>query len=66
MLRVYVTADSAAYLDEYCTRWKAATGVQVSLSAMSREIRKLGITRKQGRWVPVSATSARAVPGTAS
>jgi transposase len=63
-LRAHVTAHPAAYLDEYCALWEAATGVRVSLSAMSREIRRLGFTRKKGRWVPASATRMSGRAGT--
>jgi transposase len=65
-LRAQVTEHAAAYLDEHCALWEAKTGVLVSLSAMSRAIRKLGFTRKKGRWVPGSGTSADAASGTAS
>jgi transposase len=64
VLRAQVTAHPAAYLDEHCGRWEAEMGVQVSLSATSREIRKLGFTRKKGRWVPASATSPNGASGT--
>src|SRR4051794_31031403 len=46
-LRTQVTEHPAAYLDEHCLLWEAAHGVRVSLSAMSREIRRLGFTRKK-------------------
>jgi transposase len=60
-----VTAHPAAYLDEHCALWETDTGVRVSLSAMSRAIRKAGFTRKKGRWVPASATRVDAASGTA-
>jgi transposase len=43
-----------AILEEHCALWTAATGVRLSISTMSREIRRLGWTRKKGRWVPPS------------
>jgi transposase len=45
-----------AILEEHCALWAAATGVRVSITTMSREIRRLGWTRKKGRWVPPSGT----------
>jgi transposase len=65
-LRAQVTEHPAAYLDEHCVLWEATTGTAVSISAMSRAIRKAGFTRKKGRWVPVNGTRTDAVPGTAS
>jgi transposase len=65
-LRAQVTAHPAAYLDEHCALWEAHTGTPISLSAMSRAIRKAGFTRKKGRWVPVSGTRASAASGTGS
>jgi transposase len=41
-----------ALLEQHCVLWAARTGVRVSISTMSREIRRLGWTRKKGRWVP--------------
>lgn len=63
-LRAQVTAHPAAYLDEHCQLWEAATGVRVSLSAMSREIRRGGFTRKKGRWVLASGSRASDRAGT--
>ena len=63
-LRAQVTEHPAAYLDEHCRLWEAAHGMHVSLSAMSRSIRKLGYTRKKGRWVRVSATRTTGATGT--
>lgn len=63
-LRAQVTEYPAAYLDEHCALWEAETGTSISLSAMSRSIRKLGFTRKKGRWVPVSATTPSVASGT--
>jgi transposase len=65
MLRTQVTEHPAAYLDEHCALWEAEHGVTVSLSAMSRTIRKLGFTRKKGRWVPVNASTPHGGSGTA-
>lgn len=64
MLRAQVTEHPADYLDEHCRLWERATGVRISLSAMSRAIRKGGFTRKKGRWVPASASRASDGAGT--
>jgi transposase len=63
-LRAQVTAHEAAYLDEHCALFEAATGVRVSTSTMSRAIRRLEFTRKKGRWVPASGTRPSAASGT--
>jgi transposase len=56
VLRAQLRAYPAAFLDEHCDLWEAQTGVRLSISAMSRTIRRLGVTRKKGRWVPPSGT----------
>lgn len=56
VLRAQLVAYPAAYLDEHCDLWEAQTGRRLSTSAMSRTVRRLGFTRKKGRWVPPSAT----------
>jgi transposase len=60
-----LTAHPAAYLDEQCDLWEAQTGVRLSPSAMRRTIKRLGFTRKKGRWVPPSATRPSGPSGTA-
>lgn len=55
-----------AILDEHCALWAAETGVWVSITTMSREIRRLGFTRKKGRWVPPSGMRSAVPSGTAS
>lgn len=64
VLRDQLRAHPAAFLDEHCTLWDAAQGVRVSTSTMSRAMRKIGFTRKKGRWVPVSETTPNAASGT--
>jgi transposase len=66
LLRAQVTAYPAAYLDEHCALWDAEQGMRVSQHLMSRAIRKLGFTRKKGRWVPVSGMRTDAASGTGS
>ncbi len=46
-----------ATLREHSALWRERTGVAVSIWAMSRAIRKLGWSRKKGRWVPASGMS---------
>lgn len=58
-LRLHPTATLA----EHCRRWTAVYGVQLSIATMSRAIRRVGWTRKKGRWQPVNATSRSGLPG---
>jgi transposase len=60
LLRAQLEAHPAGFLDEHCAWWEEQTGTRVSCSTMSREIKRLGFTRKKGRWVPPSKTSAAA------
>ena len=57
LLWAQVAEDPAAFLDEQCARWAERTGIRVSIATMSREIRRLGWTRKKGCWVPPNETS---------
>ncbi len=51
-----------ATLERHCDMWHQKTGTAVSISTMSRAIRKkLGWTYKKRRWVPPSATIRREV-----
>jgi transposase len=52
-----------ATLERHCQMWERARGVVVSVSTMSRAVRKLGWTYKQRRWEPPSATKRPAVLG---
>ena len=60
LLRAQLDAHPAGFLGEHCGWWEERTGTRASPSTMSREIRRLGWTRKKGRWVPPSETSAAA------
>jgi transposase len=51
---------SEATLEEHRER---ARGVRVSVSTMSRAIRRLGWTYKQRRWEPPNATKRSEAPG---
>jgi transposase len=55
-----------ATLREHCALWAARTGMRIAVPTMSREIRRLGWTRKKDRWVPPSGTRPRAVSGIGS
>jgi transposase len=48
--------NDTATLERHCELWEERQGVRVSLSTMSRAIRKLGWSRKKDRWVPPSET----------
>ncbi len=51
-----------ATLERHCELWEHKTGTRVSISTMSRAIRKkLGWTYKKRRWVPPSETKKREV-----
>jgi len=56
LLRAQLDAHPAAFLDEQCRLWEQQTGNRLSISTMSRAIKRLGYTRKKGRWVPPSET----------
>jgi transposase len=55
-----------ATLIQHCTLWEARTGLRIAVPTMSREIRRLGWTRKKDRWVPPSGTKGSAEPGIGS
>ncbi len=55
--------NDAATLERHCQLWERTQGVKVSISTMSRAIRKLGWTRKKERWVPPNETRRREVLG---
>src|SRR5438067_9308378 len=48
-LRDQVAAAPDATLAEHCEAWAGARGVRLSVSAMHRTLRRLGITRKKSR-----------------
>jgi transposase len=56
MLWTQLIEHPEAILVEHCELWEQRTGVRVCISTMSREIRRLGWTRKKDRWVPPSGT----------
>jgi transposase len=44
--------NDTATLERHCELWEEREGVKVSISTMSRAIRKLGWSRKKDRWAP--------------
>ncbi len=46
-LRAQIAAMPDATLDQHCARWEADHGMRVSITTMSRVIRRLGITVKK-------------------
>ena len=63
LLRAQLVEHPEAILTEHCVLWEAQSGVRVSISTMSQEIRRLGWTRKKERWVPSNGTSGSAASG---
>jgi transposase len=55
--------NNTATLERHCQLWEKEQGIKVSISTMSRAIRKLGWSRKKDRWVPPSETKQREVLG---
>jgi transposase len=52
-----------ATLERHCQLWEIKQGVKVSISTMSRAIRRLGWTYKKRVWVPPNETKRREVLG---
>ncbi len=52
-----------ATLERHCELWEQEHGVRVSISTMSRAIRKLGWSYKKRVWEPPSETKRREVLG---
>ena len=52
-----------AILERHCQLWERKQGVKVSISTMSRAIRRLGWTLKKRVWVPPNETKKREVLG---
>jgi transposase len=55
--------NEEATLERHCQLWEERGGARVSVSTMSRAVRKLGWTFKKRVWVPQSATRRREVLG---
>ena len=54
---------NAATLERHCLLWERKHNVKVSISTMSRAIRRLGWTLKKRVWVPPNETKRREVLG---
>jgi transposase len=52
-----------ATLEKHCQLWERKQNVKVSISTMSRAIRRLGWTLKKRVWVPPNETKKREVLG---
>ena len=52
-----------ATLERHCQLWERKQGVKVSISTMSRAIRRLGWTLKKRVWVPPNETKKREMLG---
>jgi transposase len=55
-------ANDDATLERHCEMWERKQGVAVSVSTMSRAVRRLGWTFKKSRWWPPSETNRRGAP----
>ncbi len=62
-LEAQLREQDTATLAEHVRLWRTRQGVALSISAMSRAIKRVGWTRKKGRWVPPSETSKRGPSG---
>lgn len=56
-LEAQLRAHDTATLLEHVRMWQRSQGNVVSIWAMYRAIKRLGWTRKKGRWVPLSEMS---------
>ena len=55
--------NSEATLQRHCELWEKERGVKVSISTMSRAVRRLGWTFKKRVWEPQSETKRKEVLG---
>jgi transposase len=55
--------NDEATLERHCELWEERGGARVSVSTMSRAVRKLGWTFKKSRWVPQSGMKRSEVLG---
>ena len=62
-VRQLVAIHPDATLAMRCAWWQQEQGIAVSLSTMSRALRRLGITLKKRVWWPESRTPRHGVPG---
>ncbi len=62
-LVAHLQQHPTATLAEHCAAWEQTTGVRLSPATLSRTIRRVGWTRKKGRWQPASVTRSSELPG---
>ena len=62
-LVAHLQQDPTATLADHCRTWEKATGVRLSPATLSRAIRRVGWSRKKGRWQPASVTLPSELPG---
>src|SRR5829696_8252290 len=55
--------NDGATLERHCELWESKQGDRVSVPTMWRAVRKLGWTKKRGRWEPPSETKRPEVLG---
>ena len=55
--------NDEATLRRHCELWEERQGARVSVSTMSRAVRRLGWTFKKSRWAPPKETNGREVLG---
>ena len=63
MLWEQLEENSEATLQRHCELWEKERGVKVSISTMSRAVRKLGWTFKKRVWEPQCETKRKEVLG---
>ena len=63
MLWKQLEENSEATLERHCELWENKRRAKVSVSTMSRAVRKLGWTFKKGHWEPPSETKRSEVLG---
>ena len=63
MLCAQLEENADAILEHHCKMWERKRAVKVSVSTMSRAVRKLGWTFKKSRWEPPSETKRKEVLG---
>ena len=63
MLWAQLEENDEATLERHCELWEKRRRVRVSVSTMSRAVRKLGWTFKKSRWEPPNETKRKEVLG---
>ena len=63
MLWAQLEENHEATLERHCELWEKRRKLRVSVSTMSRAVRKLGWTFKKSRWEPPNETKRREVLG---